>query len=114
MGSSPVRRKRCAVLIAAVLLALLCAVGCGGGTTGTSDNIVSTRFLGTIQDGDGTPLSRVEVAVDETGDIAESDADGAFLLETERPGSEATLRLTRDDITGTIRVEGITEGNLEV
>lgn len=72
------------------LFAALQVIGCGGGTTGTGGSS-SDEFVGRILNVDGNPVSGATITVAETGDSAQSAADGTFSIETDLVADKATL-----------------------
>ncbi len=71
-----------ALTILIIALFLLLTTACGGGTTG-SDGGGDLRLSGIIRDTNGTPLANTLITLEETGDSAESDQSGNFLLVTD-------------------------------
>lgn len=65
------------ILVTISLLLFLSA--CGGGTTG-SDGGGDLRIAGVVRDSSGATLAKTIVTLEETGDSAESDHEGRFLL----------------------------------
>ncbi len=93
---------------------LFCAFGsllaCGGGTTGTGD--VSggriTRIVGEVRNSaSGEVVSGTLVTVQETGDSAVTDAEGAFFIETTLVDSSASLVVRGTDFDSTVELGDI-------
>lgn len=70
-----------------LLLPLIFAVGCGGGTSGTG----LSNYEGSLKDVSGNPIADAKVTLLESGDTTVTDTNGAFLLQTEPLAEPPTL-----------------------
>ncbi len=94
-----------------LLLGLLTGIAlvicsCGGGTVGTGD-MAETRFAGTLRAVSGTPISGALISVAETGDSSQTDQNGAFSIQTNRPGPKATLLVESGTLSQQVSVNEI-------
>ena len=92
---------RVLVTLFAVLACLLC-VGCGGGTTGTGDEVPRYQLNGRVVDQQRQPVAGVEVSAPASQQTTMTDATGAFLLDV--PETDSTLTLQLRDARGTALV----------
>lgn len=75
----------------------------GGGLQGT--NTLERSFEGTVLDEAGTPLSGVRVTVEESGDSAESNANGYYAIQSELdPSADVTLLVETDSLLKRIEI----------
>lgn len=88
------------------LLLILLFVGCGGGTSGT-DGGQTVRILGSLVNQNSSPLPAATVTVLDSGESTQTDASGAFALET-----PSTPSLTVEVVTGQLRFQS-TIGDLD-
>lgn len=92
-------------IVAMIIVAGFSTACSGGGTAGTGGTL---RFLGGVTSrttGDAVP--NLGVTLNETGDMAVTDQDGMFTIETGRLAGSVTLRFMDDDIDDDAIVDNI-------
>lgn len=103
---------RLAYLLLIVLFQAL-FVGCGGGTTGTSD-IESTGIVGKLVNVSGDAVGDAVITVLQTGDSALTSASGDFEIEAALSGGEVTLAVELGTVSATVSLGAIPEGTKRV
>jgi hypothetical protein len=76
-------------------LLLIPLAGCGGGTL-SSEGSGDLQIKGVLKSTFGEALPGAMVLVEETGDLATTDDEGLFLIDTVLPGETATFTVTKD------------------
>ncbi|MCB0320931.1 MAG: hypothetical protein KDD60_08390 [Bdellovibrionales bacterium] len=74
-----------------LILSLGLLIGCGGSTTGTGGVSVEGKVLVADAQGTVTPVSNAQVFVTETGDSAVSDANGNYVIVTDKRAAYTLL-----------------------
>lgn len=85
---------------------------CGGGTSGTGGT--GSEFRGVIISSKETPIENAIVTLEESGDFAITDQNGAWQFETDYDDTSATFTIQKDKFDARTTVSDLPSGPKEV
>ncbi len=93
-------------LFAVIVVGSLAA--CGGGSTGTDNGGSAGRgaeFRGYVDNGEGSPIARAIITLQQTGEYATTDQAGNFTLKSHFVGKNAALEVRNEGTVGSTTID---------